>query len=253
MTIRELYDALDARYPVSRRCPWDNDGLMVCADPDRAVSRVMLALDPTAPALEAAAREGCEVLLTHHPLLFRPLNALNDGTLNGVRVLAALKRDVAVMSFHTRLDAAPDGVNDALVSALGLVPDGVFGDDEAPEIGRLATLDADCTLTSFARCVKDALDCPAVRFAGVKPVRRIALLGGSGKDFLRAASAAGADTFVTGEVGYNAELDAVESGLNLVLAGHYYTEAPVLRTLADVCTRLGAECRFFNSNTFAFL
>ncbi len=250
MTVSEFYSVLNALYPVSLRCSWDNDGMMVCPEPERSVTRVMLALDATAPAIYAAAEAGGEVRLTHHPPIFRPLEGINNATLTGARVITALSQRVAVLSFHTRLDAAQKGVNDALVQALGLNADETFGDEETPDIGRVTSLAAPCSLKDFAEHVKTSLHAPAVRFTGNLPVKRIAIVGGSGKDFLHAALEAGADTFITGEIGYNAEIDAAENGLNVILAGHYYTEAPVLDSLAAICRGLGIESERYVSNTF---
>ena len=249
MTIRDLYRALDEMYPRSLSCSWDNDGLMVCADPDKEVQRVLLALDASNEAFDYAVKEGCQVLLTHHPMLFRPLKNLSPDFLSGDRTLTAIRGDLAVMSFHTRLDAGQGGVNDALCDALGLTAAGCFGDEEAPTLGRIAHLPEEMFLSDFAARVKQALGCSVVQFAGNRPVKTVAMVGGGGGDFIYAAKAAGADTYVTGDAGYNITLDAADDGINVIQAGHYHTEAPVLSRLADLCRRIaGAECLFFDSN-----
>jgi dinuclear metal center YbgI/SA1388 family protein len=249
MTIGELYQKLEELYTRSLSCPWDNDGLMLCPNPNRAVTRVMLALDATKGSIEAAAQEKCELLLTHHPMLFRPLRSLTPLELSGSRVLQAYRGEVSVISLHTRLDAGRDGVNDALARKLGLTVCGVFGDDESPELGRIAELERTCDPLAFAEHVRAALGCDAVHLTGRHPVQRIAMVGGDGKDFIRAAMKAGADTFITGAAGYNMALDAAEEGLNIIEAGHYHTEAPVLEHLADLCRAIaGAQCFFYDSN-----
>ena len=249
MTIRDLYRALDEMYPRSLSCSWDNDGLMVCADPDKEVKRVLLALDASSEAIACAVKEGCQVLLTHHPMLFRPLKTLAPDFLSGDRTLTAIKGDLAVMSFHTRLDAGQGGVNDALCEALGLTVADCFGDPESPTLGRIAHLPEEMSLEAFAAHIKEALGCSVVQFAGKRPVRTVAMVGGGGGDFIYAAKAAGADTYITGDAGYNITLDAADDGINVIQAGHYFTEAPVLSRLADLCRRIaGAECLFFDSN-----
>lgn len=249
MTIRELYEKLDELYPRSLSCEWDNDGLMFCPDPDRAVTRVMLALDATRGAIEAAAREKCELLLTHHPMLFRPLRSLTPLDLSGSRVMGAWNGGVSVISLHTRLDAGKNGVNDALANRLGLAVCGTFGDEESPELGRMAELTEPMDPRAFAEQVRRVLGCDAVHLTGDHPVRRIAMVGGDGKDFIRPAMKAGADTFITGAAGYNMALDAAEEGLNILEAGHYHTEASVLDRLAELCRDLaGAQCFFIDSN-----
>ena len=106
----------------------------------------------------------------------------------------------------------------------------------------------------FAALVKTKLGCPMIQYAGKRPVKTVALVGGGGGDFIYPALAAGADTLITGDSGYNITLDAADDGINVIQAGHYYTEAPVLARLADICRRLcGAECLFFDSNPIKVL
>ena len=249
MTIRDLYRALDEKYPRSLSWSWDNDGLMVCTEPDREVTRVLLALDATNEAIAYAVREKCQVLLTHHPMLFRPMRSVTPDFLSGERALTAIKDDLAVISLHTRLDAGQGGVNDTLVEVLGLTVACSFGDEGAPTLGRIAYLDKETALADFAVHVKNALGCPMVQYAGNRPVKTVAVVGGGGSDFIYPALAAGADTLITGDAGYNITLDASDDGINVIQAGHYFTEAPVLFRLADLCRSLtGAECLFFDSN-----
>ena len=249
MTISELYRALHERYPKSLSCPWDHDGMMVSVDPERTVKKAVLSLDATDETIREAAEIGADVLVTHHPLLFRPLESVTPLTLSGRRVLLALRGGVSVFSFHTRLDAADGGVNDALATALGLAVTEKFGDEESPSLGRIAVLPEPMGADAFAAHVKSALGAPTVQLTGNRPVQKIAIVGGDGKDFIMPAILAGADTLLTGAASYNTALDAPASGLNVIEAGHYYTEAPVLHVLAEVIHELsGAECTVINSN-----
>jgi putative NIF3 family GTP cyclohydrolase 1 type 2 len=130
------------------------------------------------------------------------------------------------MSFHTRLDANSPGVNDALAAKLGLAGIEISG------MLRIGNTDK-CSLASFAHSVKTALNTPEVTYGGPGKVSRVAVLGGSGGDYIKEAARIGADTFVTGECGYNTLCDAADAGLNVICAGHYHTEAPVLSLLRD--------------------
>ena len=249
MTVLELYKELDARWPRALSCSWDNDGLMFCPDPNREVKRVMLALDATRASIAAAVQAGCDLLLTHHPMLFRGVKSLSPLDLSGSRIFDAWNGCVSVISLHTRLDAGDGGVNDALAAALGLRVVGKFGDEETPELGRICETDAPAEPLEFASRVRSALGAPAVQMTGDRPVCRVAVVGGDGKDFIRSAAAFGADTLITGAASYNTALDAAEDGLNIIEAGHYYTEAPVLADLARLCRELcGAECVLYDSN-----
>ncbi len=233
MTVREFYARLEKRYPRELSAPWDNDGLMCCADPGAEVKKVLLSLDATAQAVERAAAGDFDVLLTHHPMIFRGVRSFVGGEFPADRVLAALNGKVTVISLHTRLDAADGGVNDSLAAAMGLDPSTLekFGDGECPTLGRIAELPEEKDVDVLAALVKNVLGAPFVRVTGRGKVKRIALVGGSGKDLTGPAAAAGADVLVTGESGYNVAEDAAESSLMTVEAGHYHSEAPVLDSL----------------------
>ncbi len=216
-TCYEVWRYLDELIPSSQSEEWDNDGLMIASGAD--CKKALIALDPTAEVIRYAAQNNFNAVITHHPLIFRPLRNIGDE-----KLIIAVKNDIAVMSFHTRLDANSPGVNDALAAKLGLA------DTEISGMLRIGKADK-CSLDSFAQTVKTALNSPAVTFGGDGNVCRVAVLGGSGGDFIEEAIKIGADTFVTGECGYNAICDAADAGLNVICAGHYHTEAPVLEIL----------------------
>lgn len=231
MTVSELYAFLNEKIPPSLSCEWDNDGLMCCPDPDREVRRVLVCLDATAQMVEKAINEKFDVILTHHPLVFHKLPALEPSIPVAQKLIDLCRAGIAVMSFHTRLDALAGGVNDTLAALLGLGEVAPFGEDG---IGRVGVLKNDLTLKEFAALVKEKLGCPAVICAsGGKPVRRVAVLGGSGSDDVSFAAAAGADTYLSGEIAFHHLSYAPENGMNLVVAGHYYTEAPICRVLSE--------------------
>lgn len=240
MTIHDFYAALEAVLPRSLSCDWDNDGISCCPDPDAPVKGVLISLDPTEDAVEEAVARGCNVILTHHPMLFRGLKAVDGRDTGSRKVIRMISAGITAMSFHTRLDAADGGVNDVLAARLGLERVEPFGEDGNPAgkpIGRVGELPAEVSADAFIETVKTALGLPALIFAGCgKPVRRVAVLGGGGEDDIFAAVAAGADTYVTGELKYHHLCDAPYGEINLIMAGHYHTEAPVLDRLAELAS-----------------
>ncbi|MBR4872828.1 MAG: Nif3-like dinuclear metal center hexameric protein, partial [Clostridia bacterium] len=127
MTVSELYRFLENKIPKSLSCEWDNDGLMCCPDPAREVKKVLFALDITEAVVEMAIEKGCDVILSHHPLVFRPVKALT--TEGGVprKLIRLVQNGISAMSFHTRLDAVCGGVNDILAATLGLENVSAFG------------------------------------------------------------------------------------------------------------------------------
>ena len=242
MTIRELYAALDAKFPRSLSCEWDNDGISCAPNPDAPVSGVCIALDPTEDAVETAIGAGCNVLLTHHPMLFRGLKTVDGHDTGSRKVIRLIQSGVTAMAFHTRLDAADGGVNDVLAARLGLTAVEPFGDDSNPAgkpIGRVGDLPEAMDAKAFAETVKEALCLPSLVFAGCgKTVRRVAVLGGAGDDDVAAAVAAGADAYVTGELRYHQLCDAPYGPINLIMAGHFHTEVPVLEVLEGAVCEL---------------
>ncbi|MBE6662711.1 MAG: Nif3-like dinuclear metal center hexameric protein [Ruminococcaceae bacterium] len=232
ITVSELYRKLDAAIPASLSCEWDNDGLMCCPKPDRACRRVLLALDITERVVDRAIREDFDAILSHHPLVFRPIGSLTTEAPVPRKLIKLVENGIAALSFHTRFDALTGGVNDALAAAIGLKNPVPFG-PEGEEMGRIGEIEP-CTLADFAETVKKALNAPVVLASGEKTVHRVAILGGSGSDFVSAAKRAGADTYLSGELAYHHMCEARENGLNLVAAGHYHTENIALPALAEL-------------------
>lgn len=226
MTVSELYKKLIVRLPDSLAEEWDNDGLMVCPDADAPVRRVLLALDVTENVVDFAIENHFDLILSHHPLIFRPLSAVTEDATVGRKVIKLIKSGVAVISFHTRADRADGGVNDVLADLLELSEVEPLGEDG---MGRVGYLEEPISPESFAARVKEQLGCPILSVAdGGNLVHKVAVLGGEGKDYLKAALASGADTYLSGSLGYHTMEDAPELGINLVEGGHYYTEQAVL-------------------------
>lgn len=250
MTVKELYRILEEKFPSALSAEWDNDGMMCCPDPDAPVRRVLCTLDVTEAAVDHAIRIGADLILSHHPLLFHPLSSLTAETAVGRKLTALLRAGISVLSFHTRADAAKGGVNDTLAGLLGLLDVHPFADG----VGRIGCLPTPTSAETFARTVSSLLGTPAVTLgdAGL-PVLRVAVLGGSGKSEVAAAIAAGADTFLSGRLSYETVNEAGELGINLLEAGHFYTEAPLMRRLAAELCEYGLATEYFDSCSVRFV
>lgn len=249
--ISELYEYLDEIIPGSLSCDWDNDGVMVCADKNAPVTRILLTLDVTMESLKYAADNGCSVLISHHPLIFRPIKSLSDASASSKAAVYAISRGITVLSYHTRLDALPVfGVNDTLAGLLEIENTSHLG-PEGEDIGRVGYLKTPETFDSFCGKVKSKLGSGTlITVDSGKKVEKVAVLGGDGKDYLMSAIHAGADTFVTGRCGYNLDIDASQYGINVIEAGHYNTEAPVLKSLEKLISGEFPDIEFmyFNSD-----
>ena len=243
MTHGALYEQLTKRYPTSLSCSWDHDGIMVMKDGEKQVCRVLVALDCTNECAAKAISGGYDLILTHHPLFFKPIGALvPDGPLMA-RGLLLYEKGISVFSFHTRLDCAKGGVNDRLAMLLGLSSLTEFQVDELP-MGRIGKLEKATTGAEFSKALKEKLGASAV-FCNLphKKIEKVALLGGSGGGEWKDALKAGADCYVTGEAGYHHQLDAAEAGLCLLVCGHDFTEKPVLWQLKEDLATLCPEAQ----------
>lgn len=232
-TAKELYAFLNTAIPASLSCKWDNDGAMCMSDPDRIVNRVLLTLDITQDAVDYAVQSGCDAVISHHPLIFAPMRSINGCDIKSRIITKLMRSGVSAFSFHTRLDALEGGVNDALCKLLKLENIEPFIEEGIP-LGRIGTVPA-TTARSLASTVKSVLSADSVSVTcPEKEVSKIVVVGGSGKDCIDAAIDAFADCMITGEASYNALIDAADSNLAIICAGHFHTENPVLKNLGDM-------------------
>jgi len=230
-TALEIEKSLFNLAPKSGAMDWDNVGLLV-GDPAAEITRVLVALDASDAVVNEAASKGCELIVTHHPIMnyrWLPVQSLREDTPQG-RLLRKLTRaNIGVICMHTNLDVAKGGVNDVLARTLRLEDPGPFLEDG---LGRIGQLSVPMALGDFVARVSSALGCSGVRYADAgKSVRRVAVGGGACGEYADAAAAAGCDTFVTADLSYHAFLDAAGKGVNLIDAGHFPTEDPVCQVL----------------------
>ena len=219
--LKEIYGYLKELAPLELAEDWDNPGLLV--DCGRPVGRVLTCLDITGPVVREAQEKGCDLVVSHHPVIFRPLKALQEGQVPCL----LLKAGISAICMHTNLDAAPGGVNDTLAQWMGLREVEPFAEGMG-RIGWIEEMSAHQLAQETARILH-----ARVQWAdGGKPIRRLALITGSGGSMLEDAIRAGADALLTGEASHHAALDALAAGVTLVAAGHYATEFPVAQTLA---------------------
>ena len=242
-TVREIYQYLDGLAPFSLQMDFDNAGFLVGRG-DRQVDKLLVSLDITGEVVAEAARLGCQLIVSHHPVIFFPAKSVTDATPDGRVLLSLAEGGIAAVCAHTNLDAVSGGVNDALAQRLGLTnieqlhQDGVDASGRPYGIGRVGnTAGAPMYAPAFAAFVKEALGANGVRYVDARrPVRRVAVGGGACADMMKDAVALGCDTFVTADVKYNGFLDARALGLNLIDAGHYPTEQVVVPVLAKWLT-----------------
>ena len=226
----EILETLKKFAPVELACSWDNVGLLV--DAQRPVTKILTALDITAAVIDEAAAQGCELIVSHHPVIFDPLKRLTADALPA-KLLAA---GISAICMHTNLDAAPGGVNDTLAALLGMQNTQNF----AENCGRIGTLAAPVTVAALAAHCAETLHTGVKYVDATRPVTTLAEVSGAGGSYLQEAIDLGADCLVTGEAGHHIALLAQERGVGLIVAGHWGTEHPVAAVLADTLhTALG--------------
>jgi len=237
-TVHDILSFLETLAPRSMKMDWDNVGLL-CGSRKTEVTKILVALDPFEGVCEEAAAWGADLIVTHHPLIFKALNAVTDETAVGRSIQLLCREGISAVNAHTNLDCAPGGVNDRLAAALGLtdvqVIDPMGTDENGMEWGllRKGTV-TEQPLSDFLSTVKIALGCEGLRYVdGGKSVRKVAVGGGACASELMDACRAGCDTFVTSDVKYNQFWDAKELGMTLIDAGHFYTENPVTACLTE--------------------
>ncbi len=237
-TVGDILAFLNTLAPPYMKMDWDNVGLL-CGSKDVPVTKILVALDPFEGVCQEAAQWGAELLVTHHPLIFKPLKTITDDNEVGRCILTLCANGISAISAHTNLDCAPEGVNHHLAELLGLkdiqVIHPIGTDEEGRHWGllRMGQLQEQ-PLKDFLGQVKSKLGCDGLRYVeGGKPVCKVAVGGGACASELMEAVEAGCDTFVTSDVKYNQFWDAQALGINLIDAGHFHTENPITTLLAE--------------------
>ena len=238
-----VMDVLEQLAPKRLAEDWDNPGLLVGAL-NQNIRRILVCLDVSDKVVEQAVACQADMIVAHHPLIFKGLKKIRTDLPLGARLQQLLKHDIAVAAAHTNLDIAVGGVNDVLAGAIGLEKLSTFvitsqaEDGTVESLGRMGALPAPMAAADFARQVREALPAGYVRLvnAGARPVRKVALCSGSGAEFIERAVLLGCDAFVTGDVRYHDAQRAAALGIHVIDAGHFATEQPVVKILA---ARLG--------------
>lgn len=236
MKVSDILDYMEQIAPAYMKMDWDNVGLL-CGDPDQQVTKILVALDPFEDVCREAHEIGAELLLTHHPLIFRPCKSVTESDPVGRSIRYLIRHDISAINAHTNLDCAPGGVNDVLAEKLGLseiqVIDPQGTDSQGRAWGLLRKGEVkEQPLDAFLKTVEKNLGCPGLRYvSGGRPVHQVAVGGGACAGELMDAVRAACDTFVTSDIKYNQFWDAQDLKINLIDAGHFYTENPVCTML----------------------
>ena len=230
--VGDILKFIEALAPRSMKMDWDNVGLL-CGSKTAGVTKILVALDPFEGVCQEATEIGAELIVTHHPLIFQAPKAITDETSIGRCIMHLCRHGISAINAHTNLDQVPGGVNDVLAARLGLENVEIINPKDGIGLLRCGEV-AEQPLEAFLSAVKENLGCEGLRYAdGSKSVHKVAVGGGACAGELRDAVNAGCDTFVTADAKYNQFWDAHDLGINLIDAGHFHTENPVVAVLAE--------------------
>ena len=269
--IYQVVDALEHYAPLPLQEGYDNAGLQVGLTEAVEVSGALLCLDVTEAVVDEAIRKGCNLIVSHHPLIFRKLARISDENYVQRTVRKAIKNDITIVSMHTNMDAAKGGVNFKIAEKLGLRNLRFFGGEKEIDgvkggegvIGEITdetdTLHADgIAADDLVLMLRERFQAECVQCNQLlrRPIRKVALCGGAGSFLLDAAIAAGADAFITGEMHYH-EFFGHEQEIQICVIGHYQSEqftSEIFRSIiTDKCPGVKCEISEINTNPIIYL
>lgn len=238
MKAKEIINILNSFADPKLIDSWDNTGFQI-GNYETEISKILVSLDLDETIVNKAISEGYQMIVTHHPLIFKPLKDINSSSYLGRLIMKLISNDIAVYSAHSNLDLAYGGVNDELASVLGLNNTKplteLIIDEKLYGYGRVGTVDEIETIV-FLNKLKINLSVEDIRVYGDinKKVSRIAVCGGSGGDFILDAYKMGAEVFITGDIKYHEAQMALQLGLIVVDAGHFHTEKIILPKIKEI-------------------
>ncbi len=227
MTVQEIIAILEEFAPREYACTWDNVGLMA-GRKNAEVTHVYVALDADDFAVEEAVSLGCDMLLTHHPLLFSPIKKINEESIQGRRLLTLIENHIAYYAMHTSFDSAPGGMADLAAARLGLTKVRVMEETMAPAgLGCVGRFPEPIRMDQLCQKIKGAFSLPFLTLYGgeeEQEIRTLAILPGSGRGEIELARSLGADAYLTGDLTYHDGIDAMAEKFPVIDAGHYGLE-----------------------------
>lgn len=232
VTVKNIYDLLNEIAPFSLQESYDNSGMLV-GDFDRPVTKVLLALDITRQVAEEAVKSDCDLVISHHPVIFNGLKKLDS---NNPAVILA-KGDVSAICIHTNFDSAAGGMNDILCKMLRLVPSESLAVENGVPIGYVCELKNDCSAKCLAQSIKEKLGNTVVRYNDTqKKIKKVGVCSGSGGSFLPVLIAKKLDGYITGDVKHDVFIDANNHDISIFDAGHFHTENIFYNYITDKLT-----------------
>lgn len=234
--LKNVLELLERLAPTRLAQPWDNTGFQV-GSYSQEISKILVALDPVLRNVRSAHGSQSQLLLTHHPLIFKPISRLNINSFPGNVIFEAAKTGVSIVAAHTNLDVARGGINDILADLLGLKHVEILEDmhgEEGVGLGRIGDLPESTNLSAVLKKIKTILKTENLKVIDREDdhIRRLAVVGGAGGSLVPLAAEKGADLLLTGDISHHHALEAESSGIVLIDGGHFRTEKTAFKVFA---------------------
>lgn len=258
MLVSHIIDIINNAAPEKYALSWDNSGFLV-GDKNSPVKKVLLALDVTEETAMQAQNEGCDMIISHHPMFFGGIKSVDYETAEGRTLRTLIKNDIAVYACHTNMDAAENGINAYLAELFELTDTVILENNpETPGIGigRVGNLPKEYTLEELCGLTKKLLNTPCVRAVkgNENKISVLAVASGSCSEYIEKAASLGADAIITGDMKYHDSLDAKGLGINVIDAGHYPTEFLVTDIFEKLLENTGIQTvKSNNKDVFIYI
>lgn len=260
MNVKEVIAALESVVPLPLQEDWDNSGLQVGLT-EADVAGVLLCLDVTEAVVDEAIQKRCNLIVSHHPLIFKPLRSISDNSEVERCVIKALKYDIAIVSMHTNADNSKGGVNFKIAEKLHLLEVDFITTKQVSDIvggsGVIGTLPEAMSSIQFIQNLKNIFGSSSIRTNSAlsRQIKRVAICGGAGAFLLNDAISMGADAFITGEMHYHDFFNHVED-IQIAVFGHYESEQFTIELFDDIlskkCPGLNTHITRINTNPIKY-
>lgn len=233
MKIKDIIKFLEERFPLSLQEDWDNSGLQI-GNIENDLTNIMISLDLDEQTIQKAKEKSCNLIINHHPFLFSSIKSIDLNKENGKIIKELIKNDITVFAMHTNLDIGKGGVNDNLAKLLELRDISNLDTNNENPMARFGYTD-EITAYGFSKFVKEKLNCKGLILYGDKDkkIKKVALCGGAGSDFINDAIKKGCDLIVTSDVKYHEAIDNCKK-INIVDPGHFASENHIIYMIKDL-------------------
>lgn len=261
MKIQEVLTAIEEYAPLKLQTEYDNSGL-ICGDPNQELTSILICLDITEAIIEEAINNGNNLIISHHPLIFKGLKRLSTKSQTERCLISAVLHHIVIYAAHTNMDAVMNGVSGRIADKLGLtqreilVPQGDILTNHG--FGIIGTLPRQEDCTQLLHKIKDTFHCTCIRYTTphIKQIQRIALCGGSGADFIQQAITKQADMYISSDFKYH-DFFLAENHITIVDIGHYESEQFTKEIFYEILTKkfhtFAIQISMTNTNPIKYL